>query len=95
MSDKFAVSQYNQLALDSIGPIRDIEIFDTTLRDGEQTPGIALTPEDKVRIAQAIDKLGVRYIEAGFADYLTKPIDARLLEETLKRYLPAEKIVAF
>lgn len=67
LSDKFAISQYNQLALSGVDSIKDVEIFDTTLRDGEQTPGIALSPEDKVRIAQALDNLGVKYIEAGFA----------------------------
>jgi len=41
-------------------------VFDTTLRDGEQTPGVALTPEDKVRIATQLDALGVDIIEAGF-----------------------------
>ncbi|MEM0204375.1 MAG: 2-isopropylmalate synthase [Nitrososphaerota archaeon] len=41
-------------------------IFDTTLRDGEQTPGVALTPEEKVEIAIQLDRLGVDIIEAGF-----------------------------
>ena len=41
-------------------------IFDTTLRDGEQSPGVALTAEDKIEIAQQLDKLGVDIIEAGF-----------------------------
>jgi len=41
-------------------------VFDTTLRDGEQTPGVALTPEDKVKIATQLDALGVDIIEAGF-----------------------------
>ncbi|MCL2149296.1 MAG: 2-isopropylmalate synthase, partial [Methanomassiliicoccaceae archaeon] len=62
-----AVSHYNQLALSGVGPIKDVKIFDTTLRDGEQAPGIALSPEDKVRIAIALDDLGVDFIEAGFA----------------------------
>ncbi len=42
-------------------------IFDTTLRDGEQAPGIALTPDEKVAIAQQLAKLRVDVIEAGFA----------------------------
>ncbi|MEM2937220.1 MAG: 2-isopropylmalate synthase [Candidatus Bathyarchaeia archaeon] len=41
--------------------------FDTTLRDGEQTPGVSLTPESKLRIAKQLDELGVDVIEAGFA----------------------------
>jgi 2-isopropylmalate synthase len=42
-------------------------IFDTTLRDGEQAPGIALSPDDKVAIAQQLARLQVDVIEAGFA----------------------------
>jgi len=41
-------------------------IFDTSLRDGEQSPGVALTTEDKLEIAQQLEKLGVDIIEAGF-----------------------------
>jgi len=44
-----------------------IRIFDTTLRDGEQTPGVSLTPDKKLRIAKQLDALGVDAIEAGFA----------------------------
>jgi 2-isopropylmalate synthase len=43
-----------------------IRIFDTTLRDGEQTPGVSLTAEDKIEIARQLSKLGVDVIEAGF-----------------------------
>jgi len=42
-------------------------IFDTTLRDGEQSPGASMTQEEKVRIAKQLEKLGVDIIEAGFA----------------------------
>ncbi|MEM2874445.1 MAG: 2-isopropylmalate synthase [Candidatus Hadarchaeales archaeon] len=44
-----------------------ITVLDTTLRDGEQTPGIALTPDKKLEIAMALDELGVDVIEAGSA----------------------------
>ena len=46
--------------------IRRITIFDTTLRDGEQSPGIALRPEEKAEIALQLERLGVDVIEAGF-----------------------------
>ncbi|NDC57164.1 MAG: hypothetical protein EBZ69_10245, partial [Alphaproteobacteria bacterium] len=43
-----------------------IIIFDTTLRDGEQSPGAAMTLEEKVRIARVLDELRVDVVEAGF-----------------------------
>src|SRR5256885_5414004 len=43
-----------------------VEIYDTTLRDGSQLEGISLTVEDKLRIAEQLDWLGVDYIEAGW-----------------------------
>src|SRR5487761_814981 len=45
---------------------RRVRILDTTLRDGEQNPGVSLTVDDKVEIAKALDRLGVDVIEAGF-----------------------------
>jgi len=42
-----------------------IRILDTTLRDGEQTPGVVLNADDKMKIASALDELGVSVIEAG------------------------------
>ena len=44
-----------------------IVVFDTTLRDGEQSPGAAMTKEEKVRVARQLERLGVDVIEAGFA----------------------------
>jgi 2-isopropylmalate synthase len=46
---------------------RRIQIFDTTLRDGEQSPGIALQPHEKAEIAEQLERLGVDVVEAGFA----------------------------
>jgi 2-isopropylmalate synthase len=51
-----------------------IVIFDTTLRDGEQAPGFSLDPPGKLRIARALDRLGVDVIEAGFP--IASPSDA-------------------
>ena len=45
---------------------RHVEIYDTTLRDGAQLEGISLTVDDKLRIAEQLDWLGVDYIEAGW-----------------------------
>ena len=44
-----------------------VRIFDTTLRDGEQSPGIALNAHEKIEIARQLERLGVDIIEAGFA----------------------------
>ena len=46
---------------------RIIRIFDTTLRDGEQSPGASMTVEEKVKVARQLARLGVDIIEAGFA----------------------------
>jgi 2-isopropylmalate synthase len=58
-------------------PSRDeqdrVKIFDTTLRDGEQSPGISLNRQEKVEIAQQLARLGVDVIEAGFP--ITSPGD--------------------
>src|ERR1700748_1961338 len=43
-----------------------IRIFDTTLRDGEQSPGASLNLKEKLEIARALEQLGVDIIEAGF-----------------------------
>ena len=43
-----------------------IQVFDTTLRDGEQAPGFSMTAAEKLRMAQQLDRLGVDIIEAGF-----------------------------
>ena len=43
-----------------------IKIFDTTLRDGEQSPGCSMNLEEKIRLARRLESLGVDVIEAGF-----------------------------
>ena len=61
-----AVSHFIDKVKNEIEIPKKIRVFDTTLRDGEQTPGVALIPQDKLRIAIALDELGVDSIESGF-----------------------------
>jgi len=67
--------------------VRRITIFDTTLRDGEQSPGVALAPDEKAEIAEQLERLGVDVIEAGFAvsspgDFEGVQAVARVVERT-------------
>lgn len=60
-------------------------IFDTTLRDGEQSPGASMTKEEKIRIARQLEKLGVDVIEAGFAAASPGDADAiRTIAQTVQ-----------
>ena len=52
-----------------------IEIYDTTLRDGTQREGISLSCEDKIRVAQKLDDLGVAYIEGGWPGSNAKDLE--------------------
>ena len=60
----------------------NIQIFDTTLRDGEQVPGCKLNSEQKVVIAEQLDQLGVDVIEAGFP--VSSPGDFKSVEAISK-----------
>lgn len=44
----------------------EITIYDTTLWDGEQTPGVCFSPEEKLEIAKKLDEIKIKQIEAGF-----------------------------
>src|SRR5476649_850198 len=59
-----------------------IQIFDTTLRDGEQSPGAAMTHEEKLQIAELLDEMGVDIIEAGFP--ISSPGDFKAVQEISK-----------
>lgn len=52
-----------------------VEIYDTTLRDGAQLEGISLTVDDKLRIAEQLDRLGVHYIEGGWPGANPKDVE--------------------
>ena len=60
-----------------------VEVFDTTLRDGLQVEGVSATVDDKLRIAEQLDHLGVHFIEGGWPGANPKDIEffARALKE--------------
>lgn len=65
-----------------------IRVLDTTLRDGEQTPGISLTASEKLRIATKLDEIGVNIIEAGSA--ITSSGEREAIKEVTSSGLNAE-----
>lgn len=62
--------------------MKQIRIFDTTLRDGEQSPGCSMNLAEKLEMAEALDKLGVDIIEAGFA--ISSPEDFQSVKAIAK-----------
>ena len=78
-----------------------IEIYDTTLRDGTQREGISLSCDDKLRIAQRLDELGVAFIEGGWpgsnpkdAEFFERARDDRVAaraDHRLRRHLPRRR----
>jgi 2-isopropylmalate synthase len=78
------------------GPVlpESVEIFDTTLRDGSQLEGISLTVDDKLRIAEQLDHLGVHYIEGGWPG--ANPKDDEFFQRaTTELDLKTSTLVAF
>jgi 2-isopropylmalate synthase len=78
------------IILSKFGPIK---LYDTTLRDGTQAEDIAFSVEDKVRIAQKLDELGIHYIEGGWPG--SNPKDLQFFQEAKKIPLSHSKMVAF
>jgi 2-isopropylmalate synthase len=73
--------------------MREIEIYDTTLRDGSQAEGINFSVYDKVQIAEKLDELGFHYIEGGWPG--SNPKDASFFREVRKLRFKKAKISAF
>src|SRR5687768_2515922 len=68
-------------------------IYDTTLRDGTQGEGVALSIRDKVTIAQLMDEIGISYIEGGWPG--SNPRDEQFFEDIRKVKLAQAKVAAF
>ncbi|MBM4136260.1 MAG: citramalate synthase [Nitrospira sp.] len=73
--------------------MKQIEIYDTTLRDGAQTEDISFSVEDKLRITEKLDELGVHYIEGGWPG--ANPKDIEYFKKVRKSGLENAKVVAF
>ncbi|HUU50810.1 MAG TPA: citramalate synthase [Nitrospinota bacterium] len=73
--------------------MRLVKLYDTTLRDGTQAEEISFTLEDKLRIAQKLDELGIHYIEGGWPG--SNPKDIGFFKEIKKISLSHSKIASF
>src|SRR5216684_4858412 len=69
-------------------PRSAVRFYDATLRDGEQTVGVVLSPQQKLEIARKLDELGISRIEAGFPK--VSPEDAEAIQLMQKANLKAE-----
>jgi 2-isopropylmalate synthase len=73
--------------------MKDVLLYDTTLRDGCQAEDVSFTLEDKLRIAEKLDELGIDYIEGGYPG--SNPRDADFFQRVRKLKLKNAKIAAF
>jgi isopropylmalate/homocitrate/citramalate synthase len=73
---KVWTGELNERVLGDRSPAARVGLYDTTLRDGEQTVGVVLDPEQKLRIAKALDALGIDRIEAGFPRVSADDVEA-------------------
>ena len=71
----------------------DIELYDTTLRDGAQQDGISLSVEDKLKITRRLDELGVSYIEGGTPG--SNPKDEDYFQQVKSLTLSNARVAAF
>lgn len=65
ISDRAFISPWTYEANQSIELAKRVTVYDVTLRDGEQYPGLVFTEDDKVRLADTLDWLGINRLEAG------------------------------
>jgi 2-isopropylmalate synthase len=73
--------------------MQQVKLYDTTLRDGMQGQGMSLSAREKLRIVQALDRLGVHFIEAGFPS--SNPKEAELFELLSDQPLETATVCAF
>ena len=72
---------------------KKIDILDSTLRDGAQGEGISFSIQDKIHIVEALDELGVKYVEAGNPG--SNPKDMEFFQQVKKLNLKTARLCAF
>ena len=92
--DRYWVSPYNFVpeVREGLSLPPSVQIHDATLRDGEQTPGVVMTKDDKIAIATKLSEVGIERIEAGMP--AVSPQDAEAIREISALKLPS-KIFTF
>jgi 2-isopropylmalate synthase len=73
--------------------MRNVYLYDTTLRDGMQGQGLSLSAQEKVRVVRKLDQLGIHYVEAGFPS--SNPKEAELFEMLARESLEGTSVCAF
>src|SRR5438067_9691963 len=71
----------------------NIQLFDTTLRDGTQSEGLSLSVEDKLKIAKLLDGFGIHFIEGGYPG--SNPKDVEFFRRARELKLKHAKLTAF
>src|SRR4051812_27697182 len=71
----------------------DVQLFDTTLRDGTQSEGLSLSVEDKLKIARLLDEFGIHFIEGGYPG--SNPKDVEFFQRARSLNLRHAKLTAF
>src|SRR2546421_11038525 len=70
-----------------------IQLFDTTLRDGTQSEGLSLSVEDKLKISRVLDAFGIQYIEGGYPG--SNPKDVEFFRRARELRLRQARLTAF
>jgi 2-isopropylmalate synthase len=74
--------------------VSDLLLYDTTLRDGAQTEGVSFSADDKLKIARKLDRLGIHYVEGGFAPAMN-PADADFYQRLREEPMANARLVVF
>ena len=72
-----------------------LEVYDTTLRDGAQAEDVSFSVDDKIRIAQKLDELGIHFIEGGWHGANPRDIEFFQMSKKLRLFQPRIQIIKY